>query len=125
MRPPRSPDPFADDHYLVLVGAYDRPAPRVVDGCTGSARGISLPGCPADAAERLAADPDVTEAEPDTVERLAPHHRVPGDVRVSNTYMLEARRTSRPTTVAARAGVVRVGVFDYLNPFGVVCSPAG
>lgn len=120
--------PFVDGNYLVHVGrppgSVSGPAPRTVDvlarskiqpedvyrlGWWGFAAHLAEPE-----AERIAADPDVRELEPD-IERLAPHRRVPVEKRVPDHYIVSVRRTSAPLTVAARAGVVPDRIFDVLS----------
>ncbi len=79
---------------------------------------------PGDKATRVAADPDVIEMEPDTGDRLAPHQRAPADIRIPGHYIVDIRRSSRPRTVAARAGVVPERVFDMFNMFDAKLTDA-
>lgn len=123
---PRYSDPFVADHYLVQVGTHHTPRPSTVDVL--ARHSIDVAGVyrigswgfaahlPADKAKRLAADPDV-EIEPDTGDRLAPHDRVPPDDRVPGSYLVVVRRTTRPATVAARAGVIPERVGEKGNYF--------
>lgn len=75
-------------------------------------------------ADRLEADPDVTRVQPDSDERLAPHHRHQPENRVPDSYIIAVRRTSHPTTVATRAGVVPTSVFLGINSFAADLTDA-
>ena len=126
----RSRDPFTADHYLVHVPT---PGPRTVDILArhhidaGDVYRISSWGFAAhlhpDKAAELIADPDIT-VEPDTAERAAPHHRVPADQRVPGSYIISVRRTSRPETVAERAGVRPDSIFTTINSFAANLTDA-
>lgn len=127
-------DPFLTDHYLVHVAAHGKTPSTVVDVLARhdvpiydvyriSSWGFAAHLRP-DKAERIAADPGVIEVEPDTGERLAPHFRMPVDIRIPGSYNITVRRTSRPRTVAARAGVVPEHVFDLFNWFAADLTDA-
>jgi len=127
-------DRYRTGDYLVYVGANDRPPPKPAGvlarhnitlddvyriGSWGFA--VNLVRHQAD---RLEADPDVTSVQPDTDERLAPHHREAPENRVPGSYIISVRRTSHPTTVATRAGIVPTNVFLAINSFAADLTDA-
>jgi hypothetical protein len=120
-------DRYRTGNYLVYVGANDRPPPNPAavlarhnialhDVYRISAWGFAV-HLHRHQADRLEADPDVTSVQPDTDERLAPHHRKAPENRVPGSYIIAVRRTSHPTTVATRAGIVPTSVFLAINSF--------
>jgi hypothetical protein len=125
-------DRFVADHYVVHVSTKPEPKVYAVLARHGVPGGdvyrLDTWGFAAHLhagkAERIAADPDVIEIEPDTADRLAPHLRQPAEIRVPAYYLVGIRRTCRPTAVAARAGVVPEIVFRSINGFAAELTDA-